>query len=116
MSEEKPRQIIPSKGGVFQELSLRVKLVLRLIADPRVNPLLKLIPIGSVVYLIVPDLIPFVIDDAAIIWLGTSIFIEMCPPNIVAEHMENLRRTLPAEMHDEPKEDDEVIEGQFRDE
>jgi hypothetical protein len=118
MPENKPRQIIQSKGGVFQELSLRVKLILRLIADPRVSPLLKLLPIGSVVYLFVPDLVPFIVDDAAIIWLGTSIFIEMCPPGIVAEHMEALRRTIQVDLRDAPKdkEDEEILEGEFRDE
>jgi hypothetical protein len=116
MSENKPRQIIQSKGGVFQELSLRVKLILRLIADPRVSPLLKLLPIGSVVYLFVPDLVPFIVDDAAILWLGTSIFIEMCPPEIVAEHMEALRRTIPVEARDAVQRDEEILDGQFRDE
>ncbi len=116
MSENKPRQIIPSKGGFFQDLSLRVKLILRLIADPRVSLLLKIIPIGSFVYLIFPDIAPGPIDDAAILWLGTSLFVELCPPDIVAEHMEALRRTIPGDWQDAPKEDEEVVEGQFRDE
>jgi hypothetical protein len=116
MPENKPRQIMQSKGGVFQELSLRVKLILRLIADPRISPLLKLLPIGSVVYLFVPDLVPFIVDDAAILWLGTSIFIEMCPPEIVAEHMDALRKTISAEARDVQTGEEEILEGQFRDE
>jgi hypothetical protein len=115
MSEKQPRQIIQSKGGFFQDLALRVKLILRLIGDARVSPLLKLIPIGSFVYLLFPDIVPGPIDDAAIIWLGTSLFVELCPPDVVAEHMEALRRTVPAEAHDAPPEE-EIIEGQFREE
>ena len=115
MSEDKPRSITQPKGGFFYDLSLRVKLILRLIADPRVSPFLKLIPIGTVVYLFFPDLAPGPIDDAAIIWLGTSLFVELCPPEVVAEHMEALRHSVLGEIHDIAQEE-EIIEGQFRDE
>ncbi len=118
MSENRPRQIIQSKGGFFRDLSLRVKLILRLIADPRVSLLLKAIPIGAFIYLLFPDIAPGPIDDAAIIWLGTSLFVELCPPEVVAEHMEALRKTIPGEWSEPPTSPggEEVIEGQFRDE
>ncbi len=116
MSENKPRSITQPKGGFFQDLTLRVKLILRLIGDSRVSPLLKLIPIGAFVYLIFPDLAPGPIDDAAILWLGTSLFVELCPPDVVAEHMDALRKTIPGEMRDAPQQDEDIIDGQFRDE
>lgn len=42
MTDKEDRNIIPSQGGVFNDLTLRVKLILRLMGDSRVSPLLKL--------------------------------------------------------------------------
>lgn len=113
MSEQNPRQINPSTGGVLYELSLRIKLILRLMADPRVNPLLKLLPIGSLVYLLIPDLLPGPVDDAAVIWLGSTLFVELCPPGIVAEHINALRSVIPGEWRD-ARDAENVIDGEFR--
>lgn len=115
MPDNKPSSITQPKGGFFKDLSLRVKLILRLIGDARVSPLLKLIPIGTAIYLFFPDLAPGPIDDAAIIWLGTSLFVELCPPEVVAEHMEALRLSSSAESQGSPPEE-EILEGKFRDE
>ncbi len=119
MSENKPGSIIPSKTNMLQELVQRIKLILRLMGDNRVNPLLKLIPIGSLVYFIVPDLLPGPVDDAAVIWLGTYLFVELCPPDVVEEHMNAIRglpssSTPPAPSTPPRKEGEEIIEGQFR--
>lgn len=86
---------LTNKIGFFQDLLLRIKLILRLMGDRRVNPLVKLIPIGSLIYLLMPgfippDLIPGPIDDAAVIGLGAYLFIEFCPPDVVEEHMQFL--------------------------
>lgn len=119
MPERKERSIIPHQGGgVFQDLALRIKLILRLMADRRVSPWLKLMPIGSLLYLLFPDIAPGPIDDAAIIWLGFYLFVELCPPQIVEEHMEALRRAIPAEWHDVPNKEgeDEIIEAEFHEE
>ena len=71
MSDKNKRSVVNSGGGgVFNEISNHFKLVFRLIRDPRVNPLLKLIPIGTLFYLVIPDLIIGPIDDAAIIGHG----------------------------------------------
>ncbi len=93
---EKNDRIVPSaQGNTLRDLILRIKLILRLMNDPRVNPLLKLIPLASLVYLILPlDLAPGAVlpvvgalDDAAILWLGAYLFIELCPPTVVREHL-----------------------------
>lgn len=100
MSNRPKRELIPSSdGGVFHGLSRQLKLILRLMRDRRVHPLLKLLPIGSLVYLLIPDLALGPIDDAAVIWLGAYAFIELCPNEVVKEHMDQL---------------DSVIEGEFR--
>jgi uncharacterized membrane protein YkvA (DUF1232 family) len=92
------RSVVQQKGGVVQEFLKQAKLVGRLIADRRVNGLLKLLPIASIVYLISPiDLVPGLavpllgaLDDAAVVWLGTTLFIELCPPEVVQEHKDAL--------------------------
>ncbi|MGB9586345.1 MAG: hypothetical protein ACPL3P_00410 [Anaerolineales bacterium] len=81
-------------SGFFADLSLRIKLILKLLADKRVNPLLKLLPIGSLVYLIVPDLAPGPIDDALVIWLGAYLFVELCPQDVVDEHLRSIQHTI----------------------
>ena len=68
--------------------------------DSRVSPLVKLIPIGSLVYLISPiDIIMGIpgvaaLDDAAILWFGSNLFVELCPPEVVQEHMQALSSNL----------------------
>lgn len=121
MPEEKNRSLTRFKGGVFQDLTNRIKLIVRLISDPRVSPLLKLIPVGALIYLIFPDLAPGPIDDAAVIWLGSYLFVELCPPDVVAEHMTLIQATIPGQVRDAPPsvpidKDAEIIEGEFREE
>ncbi|MEW6718094.1 MAG: hypothetical protein AB1345_11410 [Chloroflexota bacterium] len=116
MPDEKSRKVIPS-SGVFQDLSIRIKLILRLMADPRVPFWLKLLPIGSLVYLFVPDLAIGPIDDAMIIWLGAYLFIELCPQHVVEEHLDELKGNVVASKWRDIQADEinDVVEGEFRD-
>lgn len=92
------RSAIQQKGGVLQEFIKQAKLVGRLIGDRRVNGLLKLIPVASIIYLVSPiDFVPGLaipllgaLDDAAVVWIGTTLFIELCPPDVVQEHRDAL--------------------------
>lgn len=98
MGDQPRRDIVPSHdSGFFQDLALRIKLILRLIGDRRVNPLLKLLPVGTIIYLFVPDLVIGPLDDAAVIWLGNYLFVELCPPEVVSEHMRALTSVIDAE-------------------
>ena len=99
MTDKRNQPIAPHGGGIFDQIGARIKLILRLMKDRRVNPLLKLLPIGSLLYMIIPDLAPGPIDDAAIIWIGAYLFVELCPPEIVEEHQREL---------------ESIIEGEFR--
>jgi len=54
---------------------------------------IKVIPLGTFVYMISPvDLVPDAIlgfgqvDDLMVLLLGLKMFIDLCPPDIVAEH------------------------------
>lgn len=94
MADKKSTEITTTpQGGMIHSVVVRTKLVLRLLADKRISPLIKLIPIGSLVYLLSPvDILMGVpglsaMDDAAILGMGYFFFIEMCPQDVVDEHM-----------------------------
>ncbi len=113
MTDDKDRGLIPTKGGVFNDLTNRIKLVVRLIGDPRVSPWVKILPIGSLIYFIVPDLAIGPIDDVAVVWLGSYLFVELCPPEVVQEHMDALKGLAPGASQKPKERDEEVIEGEF---
>lgn len=101
MSDKNPRKVVISQhGGMTRDFVNRVKLILKLMGDPRVSPWVKLIPIGAVAYLVSPiDIIMGIpgvaaLDDAAILWFGSNVFIELCPPEVVQEHMRALGSNL----------------------
>jgi len=108
-------------SSFFSTIADEIRLVLRLMADRRVNPILKLLPIGTVIYFFIPDLIIGPIDDALVVGIGTYLFIELCPPAIVEEHREALRNIVDSNLSEADKDripiyEDEIIEGEFRDE
>ena len=113
MAKNELRDVVPSDGGIFQDLANHVKLILRLMGDPRVNSMLKLLPIGSLLYLVIPDLVPGPADDALIIWLGSTLFVEFCPPDVVQEHMDKIKRVIPGQWRD--IDDGDTIDSEFRD-
>ena len=100
MSEQKGRKITFPKGGMLEDVTLRIKLILRLMGDSRVNIFLKVLPVVSLVYLVFPDLVLGPIDDMAIIWLGAYLFVELCPPDVVQEHINALQSVVPGEWRD----------------
>lgn len=115
MSDKGNRSVTNPSGGVFNEISNHFKLVFRLIRDPRVNPFLKLIPIATVAYLIIPDLIIGPIDDAAIIGFGLFIFVELCPEDVVQEHRAALAGTIPGEWRDPQSFDEnDIVDAEFK--
>lgn len=121
MSDNKNRKITPSSGGFINDLTSRFKLITRLMADSRVSPLLKLLPIGTLIYLVVPDLIPTPVDDAALIWLGTYLFVELCPPDVVQEHLAAINQVVPGQWQDPMRgnpgdEKGDVIDAEFNEE
>lgn len=114
MPENQNRKImLPRTPGILQDLAIRVKLILRLLADSRVSPLLKVLPLASAIYLLFPDLAPGPIDDAAIIWLSTYLFVELCPPDVVQEHLRALQGSAPGQWRDVPFDEEEIIEGEI---
>jgi uncharacterized membrane protein YkvA (DUF1232 family) len=101
MPDKKSRKIVvPASKGLTRDFVDRLKLILKLMGDSRVSPWVKLIPIGAVAYLISPiDIIMGIpgvaaLDDAAVLWIGSSLFVELCPPEVVQEHMQDLGSNL----------------------
>jgi len=101
MANKKSGRITVSpQDGMFRPAITRFKLIMRLMGDRRVSAWAKLIPIGALVYLVSPiDLIMGIpgiaaLDDAAILWFGSSLFVDLCPPNVVNEHMQELTSNL----------------------
>ena len=100
--------------GFFVNLYQQVRLIGRLLADRRVNFLLKLLPIGALVYLVVPtDLLPLIpVDDALVLYLGGTLFITLCPPDIVREHQDAIRNL--DKKGNAQSEPDDVIDAEFQ--
>jgi uncharacterized membrane protein YkvA (DUF1232 family) len=120
MSDKSNRKItFPQGGGFLKDISLRIKLILRLLADNRVSPVLKLMPIGSLAYMVLPmDFLPVnPIDDAVVVWLATYLFVELCPPDVVQEHLEALNATRKVmdsyQETSQPSSHGEVIDGEI---
>ncbi len=100
--------------GFFKQLIAQLRLVTRLMGDSRVSSFAKLLPIGSIIYLISPiDFIPGAVmpvigaaDDIAVMLFGFKFFIELCPPHVVAEYRAQLGGGSVDEM-------DEVIDAEI---
>jgi uncharacterized membrane protein YkvA (DUF1232 family) len=121
----KPKIVSSQSSGFIQELLLRARLILRLMGDRRVNFLLKLIPVAAIIYVVSPiDLIPNAVvpvvgalDDAAIFWLGITLFESLCPEAVVLEHRNALQKVVPGTWRDVPPEEQgtDVVESDTHD-
>jgi len=79
----------------FRGIADHFKLVWMLWMDPRINPLLKILPLGSIIYAISPfDMAIPMIDDVGVLWFFTYLFIELSPEEIVEEHRQNIINTI----------------------
>lgn len=111
MAKKENRSLIQAKEGFFNELYHNLRLILRLMKDPRVNVFFKLLPVGALLYWVIPfDFFPInPLDDALVIWLGFTLFLELCPDDVVAEHRAALREG--AKTGSSP----DVVDGEYKD-
>lgn len=101
-------------GNMLKNLVLRGRLIMRLMNDSRVSSLVKLLPLGSLAYLIFPiDFIPGgmitvigAADDVAVMWFGFTLFVELCPPDVVDEHLAELTGRVIS------TEDGDIVDGE----
>ena len=106
-----------NRGSIswWQELLRQARLAWRLFRDSRVPLLTRFIPPATIAYILSPvDLIPDVLlgigqlDDIALLFLGVKLFIDLCPQDLVREHL----RALGANV--EGWQTDEIVEGEFQ--
>jgi uncharacterized membrane protein YkvA (DUF1232 family) len=112
------RKIVPRSGSFFQDFTNQFRLIGRLLMDSRVNPLVKLLPVATLAYVVWPiDLLPVnPIDDAVVLWLGTTFFVGLCPPDVVQEHTQSLNRqpaTSQWQNTASSEQEGEVVDGEF---
>ncbi len=89
-------------AGFIQNLTFQLRLIWRLMKDGRVSFFLKLLPVGALIYLVSPiDLLPGVtfpvigaLDDAVVLWLGATLFVSLCPEEVVKEHTDALQSVI----------------------
>ena len=88
------------------------------------NLFLKILPVGTLVYVFSPvDILSLnPVDDAFVIWIGTTLFVELCTPQVVEEHMQALRQIQSGQWKDTPQSSspssssnptDEIIDGEY---
>ena len=82
--------------GWLKEFFGQFELAWQLLWDGRVPVFTKIVPLLTMVYLLSPmDLIPDLalglgqLDDLAILLVGLRLFIDICPPELVAEHRDD---------------------------
>ena len=119
------RAIQPFNLGFVSDILRHLRLVWRLLFDPRVPLWLKMIVPGSLVYVILPvDFIPDVLiglgqlDDLAALIVGTKLFVDLCPPHIVREHTEALMREAnwhvePGDSHESPSAPPQIVDAPY---
>lgn len=89
---------IKETAGFAGGLLRQSRLAWRLLRDSRVPGWVKVIPIGALIYLLSPiDLIPGLVlpgigqvDDLVLLLLALKAFIDVSPPGIVREHLQQL--------------------------
>jgi hypothetical protein len=108
MNEDKPNMKQNMSGGFISDIIVKIRLVIKLVQDDRIDMLLKAIPVFCLIYLIVPfDLLIGPLDDALVLYLGMDLFINLCPQDIVNEYLLEIRGTGTSASSDE------VIDAEF---
>ena len=119
MSNKTPKFLQNLNRGLIQDVVIRLKLIYRLMMDRRISPFIKILPVGALAYWLIPDPVIGPLDDATILWLGSYLFVELCPPAVVQEHLQALRSAIPSDWQDPkpgtPPKEEEIIDGEFKD-
>jgi hypothetical protein len=113
MPEKYNSDLNSSNGGFIHRLVFRIKLVFRLLGDARVSPFLKIIPLGSFLYALIPINIPGPVDELFVLTLGFYLFVELCPLQVVEEHMINIKNPALERMR-RPPNPDSIIDAEYQ--
>lgn len=84
--------------GFWREVWQQARLVFYLLSDPEVPFYLKVLPLLAVAYVLfpvdlLPDLAPVIgqLDDLTFLLVGSKVFVELAPPQVVARHLQAIR-------------------------
>ena len=86
-------------GGFITHLPSFIRVFYRLMTDSRVSVLAKLVPLFGILMLLTPpalelDFIPIVgeLDWLLVIYISLKVFLWLCPPEVVREHVARIGR------------------------
>ncbi len=112
--DPKRRLVSKYQGDLFGSFGMQIRLIIKLLADRRINLLLKALPVFSVIYFISPlDFAIPVVDDVFVLWLANTLFLDLCPPEIVEEHRVSLERTEERKKKEKIEERD-IIDAKYK--
>jgi uncharacterized membrane protein YkvA (DUF1232 family) len=106
------------RPSLFRTLFTHARLAFRLLREPRVATLMKVVPLLAVAYVLspldfIPDVIPFVgeVDDLGIVLLAIEGFLRLCPDDALTFH----RKAIEEGRRYSPMGDgDRVIDAEWR--
>ncbi len=111
----KRRLVSKYEGDLFGSFGQQIRLIVRLMADKRISLLLKALPVFSIVYLISPlDFAIPVIDDAFVLWLANTLFLDLCPQEIVEEHRASLEHLAEEKQKQEKIDENDIIDAKYK--
>lgn len=112
------------RAGMFRQLLDRLVLTWKLFWDGRVGFWPKTIPLLSIAYVLSPlDFLPellapvlgplIVVDDIGLLIAGLTLFVQVAPPDVVAEHLRELRSKglVGAGLESEDRDEGDIIDG-----
>ena len=95
-------KITPENIGMLKSIFNHVRLVGRLLKDPRVPTYLKVLPFAPLLYFlfpldVIPDLIPVVgqMDDLGVLMLALQAFVMLVPQFVADEHRDDINGVKP---------------------
>lgn len=110
--------------SLLRTLVTHGRLAWRLVKDPAVPLLVKLLPLAGALYLVspidgVPDFIPILgqLDDIGMVLVALEAFLKLCPDHVVAFHRSAVasgRAFTPAPATGTPSSTGPVIDAEFR--
>ncbi|MEX2143995.1 MAG: YkvA family protein [Anaerolineales bacterium] len=115
--KSKRRLVSKTDGDFFASFGKQIRLIMRLMGDRRVSLWIKILPVFSLIYLISPlDMFIPVVDDAFVLWIANTLFLELCPTELVDEHRTRLEaEAQPKKPGQPPIDDNDVIEARYKD-
>jgi uncharacterized membrane protein YkvA (DUF1232 family) len=85
--------------GLLLSVWSRVRLATRLVREPRVPLLIKMLPLAAVLYVLFPldfaaDFLPLLgqLDDLTLVLVAIGTFLRLCPAEPVSFHQEAIAR------------------------